>query len=252
MNLIIGKWQFCPRLITSLFAFVFFVLFLSLGSWQLDRAEYKRTLHEEFLSRQTEAEIDLSQLNSYEDDSNFLWRPVSGKGHFYEEIQVLLDNQVVKGKPGYFVYTPFKPDTSDFWLLVNRGWVVAGNDRTKVPELILKTDEAMLKGIIKEPPKTGMLLAESVPEKMNEVVMRVQSLDLNQLETLLNKKFMPVIVRLEPDSDHGYLRDWRLPGSGESTHLGYAFQWFAFATVLLVIYLFVNIKKSEETGKADD
>lgn len=244
MKLIVGKWCFSPRLISSMLALMFIGLFISLGFWQLDRAEYKRTLYQGFLDRQTEEEIDLNQIIDNEEDyKSFLWRHFKTTGHFDEDIQILLDNQVIKGQPGYFVYTPFQPDNSDVYVLVNRGWVQADSDRSKLPELE-KTDSVIsINGVLKELPKTGLLLQKTIPEKMAGDIVRVQNIDLSELEKLLNIKLLPVIFRLEPGSKHGYVRDWQPPGSGENMHLGYAFQWFVFALTLLIIYLILNIKK---------
>lgn len=245
MKLIIGKWCFSPRLISSLLAAVFFCLFISLGFWQLDRAEYKKTLYQGYLDRQSEAEIDFNQINDKaEEYKSFLWRHIKATGRFGEDNQILLDNQVIKDEPGYFVYTPFQSINSNVYVLVNRGWVPVGNDRKKPPELEKTESVVTINGVLKELPKTGLLLQKTIPEKMTGGVVRVQNIDLNELEKLLNIKLLPVIFRLEPGSKHGYVRDWKPPGFGEEMHLGYAFQWFVFALTLFIIYLVVNIKKS--------
>jgi len=83
---------------------------------------------------------------------------------------------------------------------------------------------------------------------MSNDVYRVQRLNINEVAELTKTKLLPYIVRLEPESEHGYRRQWQLPGSGVSVHNGYAFQWFAFATVLLIIYLVLNIKNKHKMG----
>ena len=98
------------------------------------------------------------------------------------------------------------------------------------------------KAIIKEIPKTGLLLKELPPEEMKNGFYRVQRIDLAELEELTSTKLLPYVIRLSPESEHGYYRKWPLPGSGEDKHNGYAFQWFAFATVLFIIYFLLNIK----------
>ena len=90
-----------------------------------------------------------------------------------------------------------------------------------------------------------MILKELPPEVLNDENIRVQKIEFNELEQTLDTTFFPYVFRLIPDSDYGYIRDWRLPGSGEEVHEGYAFQWFAFATTLLLIYLVMNIKKTK-------
>ena len=189
------------------------------------------------------AAIDLVQVLTAGDKTRQLWRHVIANGEFNEDKQILLDNQVVNGKPGYFIYTPFKINGTEQHILINRGWLASGLDRSKVPDLVRSNSAVTINGVIKEPPKTGVLLKELPPEQLNENTLRVQKLDVKQLQEFTGKELLPFIIRLEPDSDHGYKRDWRLPGSGEQVHQGYAFQWFAFASTLLIIYLVVNTKK---------
>jgi len=250
MNLYFGNWCFSPRLITSFLTIILCVFFSFLGCWQLDRAEQKRTLYVEFENRQTGNVIDLNQADTLSLGSeNLLWRPVTANGSFLEGFQVILDNQIQNTKAGYYVYTPFQLDNSDHVVLVNRGWLAAGPDRKIGPQLIMSKGMVEIKAVIKEIPKTGLLLKELPPEEMSEDVYRVQRIDLDEIADLTNTKLLPFVLRLSPESEHGYHRLWRQPGSGENVHNGYAFQWFAFATVLFIIYLLLNIKRRDESGK---
>jgi surfeit locus 1 family protein len=244
MKLIIGNWRFSPGLLTSLIALVLVSLFVYLGFWQLDRAEQKRTLFIEFENRQSSGRIDFNQENNNQlKKEDLIWQQVEANGKFLEEYQVLLDNQVEDTHAGYYIYTPFKLDQSEHVVLVNRGWLLAEKNRSISPDIEVANDLVKIKGVIKEAPNTGLLLKELPPEKMNETTYRVQRINIEELEDLTNVNLLPYIIRLEEESEHGYLRKWRLPGSGENVHLGYAFQWFAFATVLLIIYLVLNTKK---------
>ena len=136
MKINFGNWVFSPRLVTSIFTVIFFILFLHLGFWQLDRAEQKRELHSFFNERQSKEAINLNN-NFITDAGNFLWRKVSATGNFLERHQILLDNQVNAGQAGYYIYTPFKLKNSEGIFLVNRGWVPIAGDRYTSPNLIL-------------------------------------------------------------------------------------------------------------------
>ncbi len=249
MKLIFGNWCFSPKLLTSFLALIFIYLFVSLGFWQLDRAEQKRALYAEFENRQSAEALDFNQKkNNQLDKEALIWKRLKVRGEFLEQYQILLDNQVNDTFAGYYVYTPFKLDQSNDVVLVNRGWLKANtSERTMPPELVLTKGAVEIKAVVKDVPKTGLLLKELPPERMTETIYRVQRIKIKELEKLTSTKLLPYIIRLEPESKHGYVRKWRLPGSGENVHYGYAFQWFAFATVLLIIYLVLNIKKIDET-----
>ena len=235
---------------TSLLTLVLIGLFVFLGCWQLDRAEQKRNLYVEFENRQSGDVIDLNQNdNASLGSDSLLWRPVKVKGRFLEGYQILLDNQVENTKVGYYVYTPFSLEGSKIVVLVNRGWLAASPDRKTLPKLSMSEGSVDIKAVVKEIPKSGLLLKELPPETMGGAVYRVQRIDLDELADLTNTKLLPYVVRLSSDSEHGYHRQWRQPGSGENVHNGYAFQWFAFATALLIIYLLLNIKRRDEIGQ---
>ena len=240
----IASWEFNPGLWPSLATLLVLPLFLSLGFWQLDRAEQKRTLHHEFESRQAASRVDLNKEDDLRNNFDQLhWRKVIMEGVFSRDINILLDNQVQGGIAGYFVYTPFELKEQDTWVLVNRGWVPAGASRENPPEIAVEEQALQVIGSVKLPPKTGMLLAENIVEQLGGGIVRVQKLELTGIEEALGLELLPYVVRLSPESTIGFARAWKDPGSGEEKNLGYAFQWFAMATAIFIIYLVLNIKR---------
>ena len=111
-------------------------------------------------------------------------------------------------------------------MLVNRGWLPAGLDRGRLPPVESLPGEVSIRGVIKAPPKTGLVLKALPPERLGADSVRVQRLDIKELEEFVDAELAPFVLRLLPESGHGFGRDWRLPGSGEQVHNGYAFQWF--------------------------
>ena len=244
MKVNIKKWVFCPRLITSLITLVFFILFLSLGFWQLDRAEQKRSQHSFFEKRQIKEAVNLDHnVIKTADTADLVWRKVNATGNFLEQHQILLDNQVHAGQAGYYVYTPFRLEDSEDIILVNRGWVSTNNDRNLRPRLIMTEGIININGVIKEEPRTGLLLTKEHVEKLSETITRVQRLTIAEVSDITKIKLLPFIMRLSSESKHGYTKKRQSHNSGENVHMGYAYQWFALAITLLAIYLIINIKK---------
>ena len=242
----IASWDFKPSLWPTLATVLVLPLFISLGFWQLDRAEQKRILHHEFEGRQAASDINLNKEDTLRNNFDELyWRKVVIEGVFSRDINVLLDNQVERGVAGYFVYTPFKLKELNAWALVNRGWVPAGDSRDNPPEIAATGEELQIVGSVKAPPKTGILLGENIVERLGRGTVRVQKLELAGIEEALNIELLPYVVRMTPESPAGFARFWKAPGSGEEKHLGYAFQWFAMATAIFVIYLILNIKRAK-------
>lgn len=247
----IKHWSFSPSLWPSVAVVLLLPLLVSLGFWQLDRAEEKRIRYETFMQRQTAAPINLNMNREVlKKPGDILWQRVFATGVFADDKIILLDNQIINAQAGYFVFTPFlMRGELKKYTLVNRGWVAAGNNRSEVPEFDKTGSEATIKAVIKKPPFTGIRLNDLPPEKMSNRIYRAQDLDIDRLSGLLGLELSEVVLRLEPESDYGFTRTWSVPGSGEAKHLGYAFQWFAMAVALLAIYLVVNTKKERQSSQ---
>ena len=115
MKVFFGNRCFCPGLFTSLLALAFFSLFLALGFWQLERAEYKRGLYQSFIARQAMPPRPLAEILALPGAGAPLWRPVQASGRFYADQRIFLDNQVMRGRPGIFCICPFSRRTPADW-----------------------------------------------------------------------------------------------------------------------------------------
>ena len=75
----------------------------------------------------------------------------------------------------------------------------------------------------------------------------VQNVDLARIQEQLGSPLLPFVLRLSPDSEHGYLRDWRVrTGLTSERHMGYAVQWFAMAVVLAGLCVWVAVERAPE------
>jgi len=243
----IGNRNFSPTFWPSLATLLILPVLIALGLWQLDRADQKRSQHEIVMKRQLQEAIDINRAGTRINDKNeMLWRNVSANGHFNEDIQILLDNQVMNNQAGYFVFTPFTLTGSGKWFLLNRGWVTVGKDRSQLPVFNRTEGTVSIAGTATNAPVTGVSLGEVVDEQMAPGVYRLQVIDIAHISGLIGIELMPYIIRLNPDSQYGYARVWHRPESGENVHLAYAFQWFLLAITLLLIYIVVNLEKFQD------
>jgi surfeit locus 1 family protein len=240
------RWQFVPGFWPGLVTILLLPVLVSLGLWQLDRAEQKRGLYEQFATRQSAEIVDLNRDRIIRNNkSEIIWRHIKLSGRFAAQTDILLDNQVVNHVPGYYVFTVLKLTDENEWVLVNRGWLPAGADRSIAPEISTPADEVELAAVATDVPATGILLGNENTEYLDNRFIRVQKIDIEEISKLTGLELLPFVARLEPGSDHGFVRQWIMPGSGEEKHLGYAFQWFALALTLLVIFIVVNTRRSK-------
>lgn len=225
-------------------ALIVMALFIALGIWQLDRAAQKRTTFSEFERRGNAPQVDLNQRGV--DDAAELQGYRTAAAGRYLGITVLLDNQMHQGRAGYLVYTGFKLDGRQESVLVNRGWINAGADRSRAPELVTPIVSQRLEGRLSQPPQTGLRLKGSdLIEPLAAGMWRVQAIDFTALTATVGEELLPITVLLDVNAPGGFVRAWMPPGRGESRHLGYALQWFAMAVTVMVVTLVLTLRRGK-------
>lgn len=221
---------------------VVFSLLLRLGFWQLNRAAEKEQLLSNQAQRMLSKPVYLPELLKAQDEIKY--RSVVLKGNYDATHQLLVDNQIVNGKLGAFVMTPFILADKSGAVLVNRGWIAMDKARLKVPDISLTANqyEISLIGRVNNFPAVGMVLkgADDLSEGWPS---QVQVINLDKLATRFNYSFYSFQVQLQADQANGYLRDWtintRMP---PEKHRAYAFQWFALAATLFFLTLWISCK----------
>ncbi len=238
-------YKFQPSLLPTVSFILLLPIFLKLGFWQLDRAEQKERLYQDYIGKRNSSVVSLDQL--VKDSSNIedmIWRKVGVKGRFVEDINILLDNKIVNTDAGYYVYKPLQLESNNKIIMLNFGWVSANKRRNVIPDLKTFSESEVHIGHIKYPQFSGIKLGKTEIEEFDKNTFRVQNIDFSQLEEKLKLKLEPFVVRVVNDSQQGYFRIWPEPGNGKEKHYGYAFQWFSFATILCFLFVYLNLKKN--------
>lgn len=234
-------YRFTPHWSMCLLACVSIVLFVVLGLWQLHRADEKRLI----LAHQAAFLHQSPRVWQGEAVLPDTFERVRVKGKFLPEV-VLLDNQLHAHQVGYHVLSPLDMGTGRV-LIVDRGWVPLGATRSTLPKITIPTEDLTLQGPAYYPLGKSWVLGPGIEIKQEDRAI-IESLDLYLLEQFLHKPVYPFIIRLEDKSPGGYVRSWDAVSMPPVRHLGYAFQWFAFAFVTLIIFIALNIRKYEKTN----
>jgi surfeit locus 1 family protein len=232
----------------ALFAMVvmiFFVLFIMLGIWQLHRAEQRDAQYIAQLERKELPPIRLEGGDVYQPEWEY--RQVETIGTFEPDHQILLDNKMHKGKAGYEVLTPLRIRGADSLVLVNRGWVPAGNDRSVLPVIETPTGEVAVSGTIGVPSASHFRPGISKPGALDGGVWLY--LDIQYLVDNTKLPWLPFMILQSPEDAGGFVREWPEPESKGSMHLGYAAQWFIFAVILMGMFIWMVMKEIGEGNK---
>jgi surfeit locus 1 family protein len=228
--------RFAPRPVPTVLAAAAIVLFVALGNWQLGRAEEKQALAANFTA--AGPPIDWPQLPP---DAPRYQR-VRLNGHYDSDHQFLLDNMSHESVAGVEVLTPFVLDDGTT-VIVNRGWLPYGATRQELPDASVDGDQRTVVGRLDDLPRPGIWLkappATGWPRLVQYPVM-------TELAAALGSRLAPRQVLLDPAVPDGYVRAWIMTGTTADRNLGYAVQWFAFATVAGAIWFVLSFRKPGE------
>jgi len=200
------------------------VVFASLGAWQLRRADASRATLEQFAS--TTADEPLAALPR-ELDSAARFRRVEVEGAYVPEPQFLLDNMLHDGVAGYHVLTALKIRGAREHVLVNRGWVAAGGDRRRLPDITVSPAVQTVTGRLERLPRPGMRLSGEAGGSEQAVVLQYPT--AAELQSRLGVPLFDYQLLLDAEAAQGYVRDWHAPGVAPERHIAYAGQWLALA-----------------------
>lgn len=231
----------------TVLAILTIALCIQAGFWQFNKAEAKKALQ--------------NQLNKYQNDSpsalpnklseleSWRYKRVIFTGFYDRRYQLLLDNQVENTKVGYHVFTPMQVQGSQYYVLINRGWIAAmpykkGAKKHELPVISVPEGLQEVEGDVGLPSSKFFTL-EAPPSNSQSWQPVWQHLDLKRYSNLVPFTIQPFVVRLDPKNSGGFLRNWPAPGARSNMHLGYAYQWFGFAVTILGIFIVLNVKKVE-------
>ncbi len=219
-----------------LLAFLGIAFLTSLGVWQLHRADEKKVI----LAHEAEEAARAPELWLGENNNIKPFKRVKFGGKFLPNV-FFLDNQYHAHQIGYHVISPVLMPTGRV-VLLDRGWVPAGPTRQVLPQVNVPQKILDLSGVIYKPSTKTWLLGSGVENKQGNQMV-IESVDFDLISQILHKSVYPFIIRLDKNSPAGFVRDWVTVVMPPARHLGYAFQWFALAFVLLVIFIALNSRK---------
>ncbi len=206
----------------------------ALGAWQLQRGFAKADLLQRFASAEAQAPRELGAGDRAE---RGVIERVRARGSFDGERQLLLDNQSRNRVPGYRVWTPLRLVDGGI-AVVDRGWVPADGDRSKLPALPVPPDEVSVVGFWRALPQPGMRL--EVDNCAGAAWPRiVQYPTVEELRCLYGASVPDGMLLMDADVPGGFVRDGggASPGLSPGKHYAYAAQWFVFTLLLLFFFI---------------
>lgn len=240
MSITFGKYQFTPRLLPTLATCVLLPIFILLGFWQLNRADFKATLESQIRLHSNDAPIDIK--TAIEAPKKYEHYPIKLSGRYDNAHQLLLENRFYRHQLGFEVLTIVNLSNGKS-LLVNRGWIPKPANSGQLPKLFPVNGIQTIKGKLVIPQNKIFKIGSThySDEQWPRLIPNISWESINK--ALPNKKILPFIIQLDPSAKNGYIRNWRPVTMSPNKHKGYAVQWFAMAGTLVIIFITVNIRR---------
>ena len=212
------------KFLFSVFVIFFILVFISLGSWQIIRLNWKNNLISEIETSLKNPPIELSEENI----TNYLKIKTSGSIDF--DKQIYLYNLNEKGTPGFEVINPIIIDSKNY--LINRGWIPF---EKKDSEEIYEFDESNIIGTLKFQGRKNIFKPD------NDIKENYWfSLDREDILEFTGKEFSNYIIYL--GGDYQSPKPKIITANISNNHKKYAITWFSLAISILLLYLYFRRK----------
>ena len=218
------------------FVIFFLPILLYLGYWQISRGFEKKEIWEAYSVNKTLPPINEKELFVHQKEDLF-YRSVVIQGSYINDT-FLLDNRMHQSKKGYEVFTPFKSEGQQVYL-INRGWTGNYSDHPfSAPE-----GNHFIEGIISPFDKYGLNLSKE--EAKNSFPIVVQELTHSSASKLLGNNFSieEIVIQLSAASKGSFEPIWGPTELKAPRHWGYAAQWLGLALVLVILYIYFGYKE---------
>lgn len=203
----------------------FAALFVRLGVWQYARHGERQAWNSAIAARLAEAPAPYEALPT--DSGAVRGRRVSLAGRFRYDLEQVQAGRVNEGSPGVHLLTPLERAGTDTLVVVVRGWVYSPDARQVDRARWREADSVALAGY-------ALPLAEDGAAPPADSAAPLRVVTRAALQARLGRPVSPVQVVMTSDSAaraDSVPRRLGPPELGPGSHLSYAIQWFAFATI---------------------
>lgn len=234
---------FRPTLWATVFTIPALALLLGLGTWQMDRLQWKTALIAE-----RQAGFNATAIPLPADDTaahDLLWRRVQVTGVLRHDQELYLAARSMRGNVGYHVLTPL--DRVDGkTVLVNRGWV---SNEKKDPANRVEGQlpgTVTLEGIATPGGQRNWLTPENDARK--NVWLWT---DIPAMAQHLGRPLQPVVVEaLATPNPGGFPIGGQTRINLPNDHLQYALTWYLLAAALVAIYVLYHRRRADPPDRA--
>ncbi|MGD3104754.1 SURF1 family protein [Streptomyces sp. YGL11-2] len=239
--------------ILTLVGLVLIPVMIKLGFWQFHRHQHKVAQNTQIADNLAATPVPVTGLAAVGRDlpHGDMWRRVTATGSYDTAHEVVVRQRTAADEQtiGYYVLTPLVLGNGDA-VLVNRGWISAGNDLTKFPDV-----PAAPKGTVTV---TGRLMADEttafsgIKDTKGLPPRQVMLINSRQQAQRVGRPLLGGYIEqtaprspgnspeLVPEPDHDSI----------GPHMAYAIQWWLFAAAVPVGWIVLVRRERRDRREA--
>lgn len=228
-------------------AIVFAIVCVFLSDWQFSRNAERSVQLDLVASNYEEAPVPLADVIGA--DGAFApsdeWRPVTLRGEYVHDDQVLVRNRAHGGSSAYEVLEPFRLDDGRV-LIVDRGWLPPGRTQP-LPDAIPAPPAGPVEVEVRLRPSEPLPPSgRSAPEGQVPTIHLPAVAEVTGTDTITSAYGM--LVSEDVEAERAFTPD--PPSADPGPHLSYAIQWILFA---LMGFIFIGyVIRSEIRHSRED
>ena len=220
-----------------IFAIIFVPITISLGMWQIERANEKKLIIANYDKLLVSAPIALQKNQMLNN-----WQPIETTGT-YEDIIVYEDNAINNGKAGFKVYHLFRNDDGTF-IFIHRGFIERNLIKNNLPEVEIPTEKKSIYGTTLF--KQNNTFVKNIEESDSRIIQEFNaSLLIDKYPMLKDKYLHPFLFNLDIRDVNKYQPIEKPVNMTASKHIGYAIQWFGLCAALIILTIYAYRRKGE-------
>jgi len=140
------------------------IIAFGLGTWQVQRLDWKTKLVAKFEDRLVRPPLPLPPRVDPDAIADFDYRRVYATGILRHDKEMLIGPRMREGEDGFIVVTPLEREGQST-VLVNRGWISRSLADQKDRPDGLQKGEVKVEGLLREPWKKNMFTPDNKPEE---------------------------------------------------------------------------------------
>ena len=220
-----------------IFAIIFVPITISLGLWQIERANEKKVIISNYDKLLVSTPIALQKEQPLEN-----WQPIETVGA-YQDLVIYEDNAINSGKAGFKVYHLFQNGDGTF-IFVHRGFIERNLIKNNLPRIDTPVGKKNILGTTLF--KQNNTFVKNIEESDIRIIQEFNTSVLIERFPILKDRYLhPFLFNLDVRDADKFQPIEKPVNMTATKHIGYAIQWFGLCAALIILTIYAYRRKGE-------